>query len=322
MPRMCPGRVLFSIAAGVCACGLSAAAARGQEAGAAEAATPAEPADGSPRPSLNASTEHMESHRRWTVQFEPSAWWTSPGGRLRLPGTSGGGGEGGSGGGDEVRLERLNLDTPRFSPLGEVHINADPWLVSFSGAAYSLSRDETFADRTFRIGDVSVTEGDLLDVDFDYASAELTVGRRIYHRDFLTLSADPAMGTPIALTIYALGGVRLYDIDVSVRNASAGGISASQQFFVEPILGAKAVAEVAEDFTIDLQVSGGFYADSDRSASSLDISLAFTWRPHENVGVQLGWRQLLSWLEDGEGAGEFSFNGGLAGLYTGVVVSF
>lgn len=221
-----------------------------------------------------------------------------------------------------MRLERLNLDTPRFSPLGEVHINADPWLVSFSGAAYSLSRDETFADRTFRIGDVSVTEGDLLDVDFDYASAELTVGRRIYHRDFLTLSADPAMGTPIALTIYALGGVRLYDIDVSVRNASAGGISASQQFFVEPILGAKAVAEVAEDFTIDLQVSGGFYADSDRSASSLDISLAFTWRPHENVGVQLGWRQLLSWLEDGEGAGEFSFNGGLAGLYTGVVVSF
>lgn len=316
MPRMCPGRVLTFIAAGVCAGGLSAAAAQGPQAGAVEAAPAAEPADGSPRLTLNADADPMETHRRWTVQFEPSAWWTSPGGKLRLPGTAA------SGGGDEVRVERLNLDTPRFSPLGEVHVNADPWLVSFSGAAYSLSRDETFADRTFRIGDVPVTAGDLLGVDFDYVTAELTVGRRIYHRDFLSLSAAPSMGTPISLTIYALGGVRVYDLDVSVRNISTGGMSASQQFFVEPILGAKAVADVAEDFTIDLQISGGFYADSDRSASSLDISLAFTWRPHENVGVQLGWRQLLTWLEDGDGADEFSYKGGLAGLYTGVVVSF
>jgi hypothetical protein len=257
----------------------------------------------------------LRAGRPWSVQVEPMLWGTSPSGKLRLPGGSGGEG-------DEVEIAELNLDTPRASPLGKVSFKADEWLVSFSGAAFSLSREETPADTAFRLGDVEVGVGDALDVDFDYATAEVSIGRRVYWRDFNGFSLDPASGTPVRLSVYALGGLRLYDLDAAVRNVTDGGFASSQQVFIEPMIGGRAIADLAEDFAIDLQVSGGYYADSDRSVSSLDISLGFVWRPHDNVGVQLGWRQLLSWMEDGDDASLFSYNGGLAGLYTGVVITF
>lgn len=259
------------------------------------------------------------ARRPWTVQIEPMLWWTSPGGKLRLPGAGGGSA---NSDGDSVRIERLNLDTPRFSPAGEVHIDADPWRFTLNAAAFSLSREQTTADDSFVLGDVAVTSGDMLDTDFDYVTAELTVGRLIYRHDFAAASRRPTSAVPTLLSVYALGGLRLYDTDIAVRNITTGVESSSQQTFVEPIIGLRTELDIDRDYSIDLQISGGYYADSDRSVSSLDIIVGFKWTPTPNVGWQIGWRQILTWMQDGEGAAEFEYSGGLAGLYTGVVIRF
>lgn len=261
-------------------------------------------------------TAALNDQRPWRVQIEPMLWWTSPSGKLRLPGA------GGAASGDKVRVERLNLDTPRFSPAGEVHINADAWRFSFSAGAFSLSRDETTADASFQLGDVDVVEGDTLETDFDYMTAEVTAGYRFYRRDFAAHSEKPENAVPVLLSLYGLGGVRVYDLDIHVANHTRGGAAASDQFFVEPILGLRAELEIDHDFTIDLQISGGVYADSDRSVSSLDIVVGFAWQPTEHFGWQIGWRQILTWMEDGEDDAAFEYDGGLAGLYTGVVIRF
>jgi hypothetical protein len=257
------------------------------------------------------------ARRPWTIQVEPMLWWTSPGGKIRLPGTSEG-----AASSDRVRVERLNLDTPRFSPAAEVHIDAEPWRFSLSAGAFSLSREETTADRSFQLGDVAVSEGDMLDTDFDYVTAELTVGRLMYRHDFAAASKQPEDAVPVLLSLYGLGGLRLYDLDIAVRDITTGVESASQQFYVEPILGVRAELDIDRDYGLDLQISGGYYADSDRSVSSLDIIVGFRWTPTPNIGWQIGWRQILTWMEDGEGASEFEYSGGLAGLYTGVVIRF
>ena len=46
------------------------------------------------------------------------------------------------------------------------------------------------------------------------------------------------------------------------------------------------------------------------------------WRPHPNVGVQIGWRQVAYWLNDGEGEDEFEYNGRMAGIQGGLVIRF
>jgi hypothetical protein len=262
---------------------------------------------GNPAPSLK-----LDLGPAWTVQVEPMGWYAGPAGDLKLPG-----------GGQEVQLSTLNMDSTRLSPAGELHINADHWRFSFSGAGYSADRTTT-SNSTFRIGAVSVRPDDALRTSYDWTTVQLTAGYRIWSHDFDTLCKEPINACPAVLNLYAIGGGRMHDIDISVESDAPGraGRAGTDQFYGEVIAGVRAEFEIAHDFTIDLELSGGGMGDSDRSIASFDIIAGFQWRPVENVGVQIGWRQLAYWLQDGDGDKEFSLNGETAGLYFGVVVRF
>lgn len=276
-----------------------------------------------------ASLEEIASKYRtgWNVQVEPLLWYWSPSGRIRLPATSGSGGASAGGFGDSgsrVKVAELNLDSPRFSPAGEVHLSIDRFRVSFSGAGYEINRDQSQADESFRLGASEVVAGDTLDVDFEFITAELTLGYNVWSKDFAA-DTDASRGLaakPLVLRTYLLGGVRMYHTDISVRNVSAGTSADASEWFAEPILGARAEVEINEVFTIDLQLSGGYWADSDKSASSIDVAVGFMYRPHPNVGLQIGWRQVAFDLNDGEGVSEFEFDGRMAGVYGGIVLRF
>jgi len=71
-------------------------------------------------------------------------------------------------------------------------------------------------------------------------------------------------------------------------------------------------------------VSGGAWAEANRSVFSFDMSVAFRWEPSRNFGVEVGWRQMLLIMQDGEEGTveEFEYTGGVAGLFAGVVVRF
>ena len=303
-----------------------------QPAPAANPSTPVESTPASPAPAADSAATTTDSffdprHTAWTVQIEPFVWFVAPSGDLRLPARSGTGGSTGGGfadSGDEVELASLNLDTPRLSPAGEMHISADRFRFTFSGAAYSISRDGTPADEAFRIGAVEVAVGEPLDVDFDFATYEVSLGYCVWAHDFFndTNGARRANATPLVLRTYALGGVRMYDTDISVTNAATGSSAGSDEFFIEPIVGGRAELEINEVFSIDLQISAGYFSDSDKSSLSFDVAAGFVYRPIPNLGIQIGWRQIAFDLTDGEGLDEFEYSGRLAGLYTGITLRF
>ena len=279
--------------------------------GAADDAPIGDPAAAPPDPLGTDRIENLD-RRDWTLRLEPGVWLVSPAGELRMPGASR----------DRVRVEELNLDSPRARPAGELHLAAEPFRFSFSASQFGLEPDFVSED-DFDLGDVSIATGDTVDVDFDLTMIELAAGRLVYQRDFDALSLDPAGAADFNLRVYALAGLRLYDLDIDVREtAPAAARTSTDQFFGEAFIGARAEVEIARDFSMDLQLSGGAYLDSDRSVTSFDIVVGFGWRPHPNMGIQIGWRQLAFFLEDGDGADTFEYEGTMAGIQAGVEIRF
>lgn len=258
----------------------------------------------------------------WKVSFEPRLWWTSPSGELKLPAASGTGPGAFTDSGDSVEVGQLNLDTPRLAPSGEVHIAAEKWRFAFSGAAYSLDRDNTPADSAFRIGAVEFSPGEPMAVRFEYSTFEVNAGYEVFSWDFAAACAEPQNAIDVAMRLIALGGVRLHDVSFEVSSMADGASTGTDQLFIEPLGGVRAEFDIYQDFSFDLQVTGGAWIESDRSVYSLDMVVAFRWRPTPRVALEFGWRQMLYSLSDGEDAHEFEYVGGMAGVFTGVVVRF
>jgi len=254
-----------------------------------------------------ALTEAPES--AWSIQIEPAVWFAGFEGDLGVPGGSG-----------TIDAGDLNLDSPRLSPAGEVHLRRGRWRLTLGGFGFSI--DQTaFLPVADRIAGIALAAGDRVGTELDLNSFEATVGFDLWSRAL----GERADGGPMLIaTISALGGVRLYDLDVNLR-ISAGGMETSaggDQFFAEPIGGLKAELEIADRFSVDIQISAGYIDTGGTSSNSFDLILGFMWRPVAHVGAQMGYRLLTFDLEDGSGPGRLILDGSLAGLYWGVVVRF
>lgn len=261
--------------------------------------------------------------RPWTVQIEPAVWFVASSGKVKLPVTSGSGPGGFTTDGDNVRLSTLDLDSARLRATGEVHINADLWRFTFSGADASVSRDNLIATSAFRLGAVAVAPGDSLDIEFSLGTYEVSVGYQFWARDFQEIADDPENTIPIILRLYALGGVRVYDVDFDLRrNSGPPARAQASEFFAEPIAGIRAEADFTKTFGIDVQITGGLQPLGSQTSYSIDIAAGFHYRPFENVGIQVGYRQVAYTLSDGEDLGAFEYDGRLAGLVVGVTIRF
>ena len=172
---------------------------------------------------------------------------------------------------------------------------------------------------------MEVAPGDPLKVDFSITSAEITAGYSIWGRVFCapSFTQRPECAVDSLARVYLIGGGRFFNASFDVRRETGTTASAAaDEFFVEPIIGVRTELELARDFTIDLQVAGGGLPLGDKSSFSFDVAAGFQWRPIPNLGIQIGYRQLIYSLSDGKGTGEFKYSGALAGLFTGVVIRF
>ncbi len=247
----------------------------------------------------------------YTVQAQVRAWYLSPAGKLSLPsstGTAGG----------YIRTNDLDLDQPRVSPFGEVSIKADAWRFTFSGATYDLTHSAA-APFAFTLGSTPVAGGAAFRMNFDYSTFNLSAGYRFYEYDFGKEGGGEAHRH--VLRVEGVGGVRFHDVDIRITNA-VGNTSGTQQFYGEVFAGARAELQLARDFSIDLELTGGGLPGEDHSVYSVDVAVGFSWRVVDGVAAQIGWRQLAFNMEDGSGPGMFKYDGTLAGLFAGVVIRF
>ncbi len=248
----------------------------------------------------------------WTIRIDPAAWYAAPGGRVWMPGTSM------TGGGERFKVAALNVDSPRLAPAGAVHYQSGDWRFSVSGFGFSSDDRGSVAPAAAQYGTLSIAAGDPLTSTLDFVSGDATVAYRIFERKMGTRDNGAPKFVP---AIDVLGGVRVYDVELSIAGPS-DSITAGE-FFAEPFAGLGLDMQFVEDVMIEVRSSVGAFSDfGDRSSISWDISAALTWRPTANFGVQVGYRQLAFTLTDGDSPEKFEYSGALAGLYFGGSLKF
>ncbi len=245
----------------------------------------------------------------WTLRVQPVVWYAGYSGKLVLPGQSAGS--------NKTTIGELDADNPRLTPAGSIQVGTGNWTFGVSGAVYSSNDRSTTIGRSGEIGSIAYNAGDSLRTSLDFSTLEATVAYRLGRWD---LDDSARGGVKVVPTLDVLGGVRMYDTQYDITRAG-GGATSTDKFFAEPIAGVRGSLELAERFTVDVQLSMGAMAGS-RETFSWDVMAGFSWHPVEHLGIVVGYRNLAFDLKSGDGTNKFRHDGAIAGLYFGVDVRF
>lgn len=276
---------------------LVAASARAEEPTATQSTEPA--------PASTGSFFRPKTAQDWTFQFEPSAWFAGLGGKIQIAGAPSGT--------QRVRINDLNLDDPKLTPAGELHLRTGDWRFSFGGFWFN-QRETGPAQVGGQLGSITFAAGDVVTSKYSHDSYEPTVGYEIWRRD-----PQPGDSVKFLPRIEVLAGARIDDVEFTFQRAAA--TARQHETFGQIIAGVKGSMDIADQFSVDLQVTGGGWPGGQR-VFSWDIMVGFGWRPIENVGVQVGYRNLFSEFKSGSDSDKFSYQGATAGLFFGAIVRF
>lgn len=255
-----------------------------------------------------------EAKVRWEASIEPAAWFVGAGGSVKVPGS-------GSISPAKTTLTDLNMDGTQLTPAGELCLRRGDWGVQVRGFIFSTTNIAT-GTLSAPIGDVQISPSDSVETTLDFTAFEVEGTYRLWHADRAPLEKG---GHNLHADVDLVFGGRLYDVELAVQRLTPGiGPSNDdvRETFIEPLVGAKLKLEINEQFDVDVLLSVGGLPLGDRSSLSVDAMAGFTWRPLENVGVQVGYRQLAFILEEGSGSEQFRYPGALAGLSFGVMFRF
>lgn len=238
----------------------------------------------------------------WTIRLEPMVWAPALRGDVGLPG------------GSTLDLETVEADENEIIPAGRATLRFDDWSVMFRGFAFGLDTTAT-ASNGFALGSGAIAAGDRVSTELDLAGFDLTLGYTIW-----TPIDRPQDEVRLAFDLFA--GARLHSLDLSIAEAAGGAESSADNTWFEPIGGVRLALDLPYRFALGVSLDAGGFSTGDDSSFSWDITVGFTWRPIENVGLEIGFRHLQMDLSDGEGAREFEFDGALAGLFGAIVIQF
>jgi len=265
-------------------------------------------AQAEPEAAKGPADEAAQSNR-WTLRVQPVVWYAGYSGKLVLPGQSVGS--------SKTTVGELNADNPRLTPAGSIQVGSGNWTFGVSGAVFSVNDRSATLARSGEIGSIAFSPGDTLRSSMDFSTLEATVAYRLGRWD---LDGSKAGGVKVVPTLDVLAGARLYDTEYDITRVG-GGSTSTDKFFAEPIAGVRGSVELAERFTIDVQLSMGAMAGS-RETFSWDVMAGFSWHPVEHLGIVVGYRNLAFDLKSGDGTNKFQHDGAIAGLYFGIDVQF
>lgn len=264
--------------------------------------------DATPKPGESAVAQAIAGDGKihmYSIEVEPTLWYASMSGKIQLPG--------GPAGDPTVSLDDLNADSPRATPFGQVRVNAGSWLFDLSAFSTSADRSTT-AQFAGQLGSFSFNPGDPISTSVDLSSAQFLAGYRFGPWPSGKTSDGSPMWVP---SLVVLGGARVYDTEIGI-GATSPTTSKSDEFFIEPVLGARLEMDITKSFSINVESSFGWMPGG-HETFSWDISSGFVWRPVEHFGIQLGYRNLWFELDSGNGT---RWDGGIAGLYAGIQLRF
>lgn len=262
---------------------------------------------------LGAAAPELESAPEpWRLSLEPAAWYAALSGTVKMPGSE-----------DELELTDLNLDSPRLAPALEVHVREGRWRFVARGQ-YTDSDRETSAPFDSGFGGLSISAGDTLSSEIEYASVELVASYRVagigddgvFQRDI----SGPRERLDVGVDV--IGGLRAMYTSLRVENldAAPGDVSviAEDELFLYPVVGVRLDMRFNERINIDVGTTVGGMAWDDQTSFAWNIVIGLSVEIAWNAAVQIGYRNTYFLLD----SGEFEWAGGAAGVYGGVRVEF
>ena len=214
--------------------------------------------------------------------------------------------------GSSVDIESLNADETRITPAGRISITTEGWTIRFRAFGFSLEEDN-FSQQAFTLANTPVANGERVSTDINFSSVDLTAGFRVWN-PVEDIENDVRLGFDL------YGGIRLHSMDVQVRSTSA--TSQFDENWFQPIVGVRMNIDLPRGFGVEASTDlGAFFAGED-SSTSFDITAAFTWRYHNTIGAEIGFRHHQFNLIAGDGPDKFEYDGSLAGLYAALVIRF
>lgn len=249
----------------------------------------------------------------WVLKIEPAAWYVAANGTARLPGTAS------AGNGQSFEVADLNLDSPRLMPVGELHLRRGDWRFRVMGSGLDMDNRGVVTTAAGQIGDVSFGAGDTL-----RSSLEVMTLAADAQYAFYTYQSEPG-SVDFTSTVLGLAGARAIDAEITsevISGGSSAGSASGEALHAHPYVGIRWELEIAREFSIDFTTTLGGLSFGDSESWSSDILVGFQWNPTAHFGMQMGYRQLLFGLETDDAPGEFAWNGGLAGVYTGATLRF
>jgi hypothetical protein len=273
----------------------------------APAPTPPNPANPVPQTPAEAATAKPGlDEQDWTIRLTPRAWFVAPAGDLKLPGL----------GGQTVTLDNLNLDANRVRPAGQVDLQSERWMISLAGANSSTSSLRV-ATGAFQLGTTAIGAGQTFDASFDYTTIQALVGYRVWEYNLDAQKSEDAGDTRFRL--FLLGGARLHDAKATIERPGVANTRSEGSLTTVSIIGsARGQLKFWRDFNLEVDLSAGALHES----TTFDIQAALSYQPCDWFAAQFGYRHLQVSLDSGSNAGQFKWDGSVAGLFAGVVFKF
>jgi len=276
----------------------------------------AQPAADMPEPDAPPVIEPLAQN--WTIRIEPYVGYIGPSGDLRLPSSTTRGGE--------IKLDSLNLDSPRLLPIGRIQAHRGKWRFGFNGLGFDASDRGAVQTGPGQIGAVGFAAGDRLASDLSYQTFDILASYRVIEHISDTNDQGKAR---VNVGIDVIAGLRFHQADIEVRSLRPSPLTAgtpllasANEVFAEPVVGARLDLNIFEQFGMEVESLVGGFGFGDRSSVSFSIDAGFVYRPTPPIGIKVGYRLLAFDLIDGDGADEFNWAGSVAGLYFGAQFSF
>lgn len=183
----------------------------------------------------------------------------------------------------------------------ELDLRAERWSVHLHGFSFAadgremLSRDLTF-------GGLSLNSGEMVRSSFDLTSLSVEVG----------YAFRPEIGEHVALRFSPTIGLRYFDL---IHDITAGaGRESIDTEHLAALGGVRLDIDIWQSLTFQFDASiGGMITGGGHFVA---VGTSVTWRPHPNVGLSFGYRQIDQTLRDGRD----EYDGRLAGvLFSGSI---
>lgn len=272
---------------------------------------PGDPPEDAPTPLLSPDAWRLER-----AHLELYAWYAAASGSLRLPGSTPA---------PAPSLATLNLDSPRLQPMlrldllfdnpGATQIPPPKARLTFTAFAFSNTK-AAFLDTPLALGPVDTAPDDRVETRLRVEHASLGAGLRLAGYD-----DQPDRFTA---RLDALVGLHAFRTDTRhrvVQSAPGHDTPLAERttqrddtwFF--PYAGARLDMDFEQRFAIHLETTvGGLDGIGDNKALAWDITTTFNYRPHPNLTLGVGYRNLSLNLDAGPEDDPAKWRGALAGL--------